>query len=346
MGESCWNTTDPVDPVFEHAWNGCLAGSPHANFSLDPGHLAWEARHGRPALAALIEEGGRRGALVLRSEGRCWVSGWPWRWQVVVEDPGREGAVGLSEGESRWLFAHARRLAGSRPLRCYLPVPPAGGTAGYFARATLLQSLAHGDEELFETIHKSKRRMIRRARSLGYQVIEATRPEQYRAFWMLQGETEARHGHPRPRNPDLVPAPGEEWREWELPWMWLLIAVKDGTLQCGSGDGLRPGGMLEGRTAASTLAALGDGANALIGYEEARRARDKGYRWCNLGGDTIFKRQLAGRRGVAVPIYCWQSGGALWGLADHLRAWTRRSRSTASSRLRGTAKHAKSGGGA
>ena len=70
--------------------------------------------------------------------------------------------------------------------------------------------------------------------------------------------------------PACPPPPGLGWREWELPWMWLLVAdARRRRVESGLGDGVRPGGMLEGRTGGSTAEGQRDGAFALLSFEEA-----------------------------------------------------------------------------
>ncbi len=317
-----WDTCEPLDPGFEQAWRERLSRAPHANFSLDPVYLSWEAARGRPALAALLDEGGRAGALVLREAKGGWACGWKWRWQAVIEDAGRRGPVGMSGEEARWLFAHARRLAGGRRLRCFFPVPAPAGVASYRAATTLIQSLEHSDDEFLKAMNKGKRRMVQRAQRERYEVFVARSPDQFKAFWLIQRETYARHGIRVPGSADARPGPGELWREWELPWMWLVVGAKNGIIETGSGDGVWPGGMLEGRTAASTPLARKDGAYALVSYEELRLGRDLGHRWLNLGGDTTFKREVAGSMGQRVPMHCWLAGGAAGGLGDRLEAWS------------------------
>lgn len=326
MKRNVWRTQDALAPDFERAWTERIARSPHANFTLRADHLAWEAKRGRHALAALIEEGDRRAALVLRAEGSGWTSGWPWRWQAVVEQPERRQALGLTPDEAAWLFAHARALAGGLRLRFHVPLPPASGVAGYRAATTLVQRLEHTDDEFLKAMHKSKRRMVQKAQREGYVVEVARSVGQFKAFWQLQRETYARHGIRIEGSADSLPGPGELWREWELPWMWLLIGVKNGRIETGSGDGALPGGLLEARTAATSALARKDGANALVCFEELRRGRDLGHRWLNLGGDTTFKRETAGTLAERLTIHCWLAGGALGGIADHAAAWSARAR--------------------
>jgi len=295
-------------------WEVRLDRCPHANFSLDPAYLEWESRHGRRALAVLLDEGDRRGALVMRESGGGWVSGWPWRWQAVVEDGGRRGPVGLDPDEARWLFACASRLAGSRVLRFHVPCPPVAAP-GLMAGSTLLYAVDRDDEEVLKSMEKNKRRMLRRAQDLGYRVRETREACDFRRFAELQRETKQRHGLPAPPVAE-APAPGEDWDEWRLPWMWLLVAERDGMIESGLGDGVRPGGVVEARAGASSLQARKDGVFALLSFHEVLHSRDRGYRWINLGGDTPFKREMAGRLGTRVTMYCWLGGGGI----SHWRA--------------------------
>ena len=39
-------------------------------------------------------------------------------------------------------------------------------------------------------------------------------------------------------------------------------------------------------------------------------------RWLNHGGDTVFKREMAGSLGHRVPMWCWLAGGAMWRLPN------------------------------
>jgi hypothetical protein len=111
--------------------------------------------------------------------------------------------------------------------------------------------------------------------------------------------------------------------------MWLLLASRQGRVESGLGDGRHPGGMLDGRKAASSPEARRNGAFALLCFEEARRGRDRGHRWINLGGNTVFKQEMAGTLGQPVVMHCWLAGGAAWGLPDHAEALWRRARASA-----------------
>jgi hypothetical protein len=167
------------------------------------------------------------------------------------------------------------------------------------------------DAELLAAMQPSKRRMIRRAEQAGYRVRDARSLEDFLRFAHLQRETKRRIGVPAPPV-NTNPGPGEGWREWDLPWMWLLLAERDGVVESGLGDGLCPGGTLEARAGASTLRARRDGVFALLSLEEARRGRALGYRWINLGGDTPFKREMAGRLATRVTLACWLGGPGWW----------------------------------
>jgi hypothetical protein len=105
--------------------------------------------------------------------------------------------------------------------------------------------------------------------------------------------------------------------------MWLLVAVRQGRVESGLGDGVLRGGTLEGRAGGSTPAAYRDGAFALLSFEEAKRGRDRGHRLVNLGGDTVFKREIAGRLAEPVGFWCWLGGRAGWDLAGHAEVMAR-----------------------
>ncbi len=324
-----WDTRQPLAEDFAAAWHGRLARAPHASFAFDPRVLAWEARHGRHALAALTDEGGLEGALVLRETRGGYVCGWPWRWQAAVADPPAEGPPGLVPEHFAVLHRQACALAGARRLRFHAPCPPPAGVNGFAAGATLLQRVARSDEELLAVMDPTKRRQVRRAREQGYEVVEARSHELFRGFEALQRETATRHGQAVPEQAAGTPEAGEGWREWELPWMWLLVALSGGRVESGIGLALCPGGILEGRTGASTPAALRSGAFVQLVYESARRGRDLGHRWQNVGGDTFFKRDVLGRSAERVAMSCWLGGGRRWSGVNLGEAWLRRARARA-----------------
>lgn len=318
-----WNTHEPPPAGFAEAWTQRLARAPHHNFAMTLEWIQWEAKHGRHSRVALVDEKGVGGAIVMREEHGEWHCGWPWRWQCVVDDPARDGAVGMDVREARWLFEHASRLARPKRLRFFAPAAPPEGVPSFMAGGTLLQSLGHGDQDILMAMDATKRRTTRRAREQGCEVVEANTPELWRGFAEVQVETKTRHGDAPPAV-EAAPGPGEHWREWELPWMWLIVAVREGRVVSGFGLGLAPGGMLEGRTSATNEVGRKIGAFPLLVYEASLRARDRGYRWHNNGGDTFFKRDMLGKFAERVDIHCWLGGGARWVVANQGEALGRR----------------------
>ncbi len=87
----------PPDPAFAEAWRDRLSRTPHANFTLSLDYLAHHAAHGEASHAVLIDEGSRRGAMVLREVGPELVSGAPWRRHGV-----RPGQYGGPEAARGW----------------------------------------------------------------------------------------------------------------------------------------------------------------------------------------------------------------------------------------------------
>lgn len=314
-----WRTREAPPDGFLAAWDARLARTPNAHFGFDAAAIGREAEHGRHALCALVDEGGRGGLVVLREERGGWVSGWPWRWQLAIEDAARRDPAGLTREESEWLFAHAEALAGGRRLMCHVPHAAREGRAGFPAGATLLRQLDMDDDAILRSLDTNKRRLYKRALKEGLSVVEGTTHEQMAAFHRLQGETERRRGGASQSTP-AAPAPGESWREWELPWMWLLVAVRDGVVEAGSGFGLRPHGALDYRTNASTLDAKRSGANVLLAIEALRRGRDRGCHWMNWGGVTEFKREMGGER---VEVTCRLGGGPIWSVPNHVTGMLR-----------------------
>lgn len=306
-----WDTSVPLPEDFAGRWSLRVARAPHANFSLDLACVQWDAARGRHSRVALVDDPRGPAALVLRAVDGEWHCGWPWRWQAVIEDPERRGPVGMTEEEARVLFRYACALAGWRRLRFFVPHPAPQGVPSYVANGTLIQSLEHTDEELLAAMNESKRRAIRRARDSAVTVVEADSLALFRAYGEIGLETKLRHGAAPP--PLLArPGPGEDWREWELPWMSLLVALRGSRVVSGFGMGLFPGGMLEGRTSATNAEGRKIGAFPLVLHEAARRMRDRGYRWHNNGGDTFFKRDMVGALATPVMIHCWLGGRGWW----------------------------------
>ncbi len=323
MSLFAWSTRDPLDPDFESAWLASLSRSSRAHFGLDPRYLQWESNHGRHSLAALVCGIGCRGGLVLRDVRGQLECGLPWRWSLFVE--GAE-APAPSTPDARWLLRHAQSLAECRRLRCFVPGPPAGPDC-YRAGRTLVRRIDATDDELMRSLHADKRRMVRRASAAGYRVVEADSLASMREFARVQRETERRRGAGLDRESAEPPAPGESWREWEHAWMWLLVAVRDGRVEAGSGFGRYPGASIDYRANASTERAKRDGANVLLAWEAMRRGRDQGYRWMNWCGLNTFKLQLGGD---PIDVACQLSGGLAWGIPNLATLAYRRSRSAVS----------------
>lgn len=254
-----------------------------------------------------MEGEGRAGAMVLREEPDGLTCGWPWRSHAVLEDEGRAPAPALTPEEGAWFRAVAERLAGNRRLKCYLPGRPGG--AGFHAGTTCLNSLVQSEEELLRGLRPDKRRRIRRVTEQGYTVVEADSLEQFRAFAELQRETDSRRGTSSGEPLEDSPDSGESWREWELPWMKLLVAVKDGRVEAGSGFGFLPGCTIDYRTNASSELGKKDGANILLGWEGLRRGRERGLKWLNWAGATRFKLDHGAR---PVEMGCVLGGGWAW----------------------------------
>jgi hypothetical protein len=295
----------PPDATFAEAWRERLSRTRHANFTLSLDYLAHQAERGEASLAVLIDEGPRRGAMVLREAGSKLVSGTPWRWQIVIEDADPLDPRGMTQDDAVWFFGHAQRLAGGRRLRFFAP-HPLRSALSYLAARTVFLDLAHSTEEqLWAAMDPSRRRMVRRSGKQGYEVIEGDTPELQRSFDEQVAETGARRHGLRPGN-DSGP---EVARGWGLPWHWLLVVVRDGAVVAGLGLGRHPGGTVDGRASCSSEQAMKAGTNSQVWWESVRQARLAGHNWMNLGGSTIYKREFGG---VLVPIYCRLGGGPLW----------------------------------
>lgn len=322
---AAWSTTEELEPEFEREWNATLARCSRAHFAFDLAQLEVEARLGLHARLGLVERDGRRGLFVLRARHGQWVCGWPWRWQATVEDGAGDPTIELDVDEALWLWGGMQALAGGGRVRAYLPSAHPASVAGFEAGATLVQTLDHDDDALLAAMSDDVRARARAARDAGWTVELAAGETAFRRFRALQREAEARRGVESP--PDPEPAePGEAWREWELPWMWLLVARREETIEAGLGDGAHPGGVLEARVGAATREAMAAGVLPLLSWEELRRARDHGHRWINHGGDTPFKRAVAGSAGRRIALHCWLGGGATHRLANESEAWAHRLR--------------------
>jgi len=303
-----WEIGEPEPRGFAAAWQAVLGRSTHAHFAMSLDYLRWVSSRGRRVRALLVEEGGRRGAMVQRRERRRWVSGWPWRWHALMDSADPDAPVGLSAADAEWLHRNVARYSGSEPVLHYLPHAPAHGVPGWLAGSTVVQSIQHSDEELFQGLEPSKRRQARRARNHDIEIGRARDAHEFVSFTLLHHASHRRMARRRTSSTS-PPPPGEAWREWELPWMWLLLAKREGEVIAGVGDGVCPGGAMQGRTAAASLDARRSGATVLLGLEELRRGRDLGHRWFNYGGDTPFKREMSGRLGRRIRVFGWLDAG-------------------------------------
>jgi hypothetical protein len=113
--------------------------------------------------------------------------------------------------------------------------------------------------------------------------------------------------------------------------MWLLLAVRDGKIEAGSGFGVYPGGMIDYRANASSLEGKKGRANVLLAWEAIRLGRERGYRWMNWGGATMFKQELGGTR---LRIVCRLGGGPLWALPNAVETGAARLRARMGTLLR------------
>jgi hypothetical protein len=310
MHLDAWRTSEPLAPDFAGAWQRRLNACRRADFSMSAAYLAWQAGHGETARAVLLDDAERRGAMVLRESGRELVSGWPWRWQAVIEDADPADPAGMTAGDAAWFFHGAVRLAGHHRLRVYAPHGHHGSLAAFPAGGTMLMDLAHAtDDGLFARMEHAKRRRVRKCVRQGYEVREDRSVEAERAFAGVTNDTHERRHHLQMPALASSPGPCERWRNWELPWHRLFVVVRDGTIVAGLGVGVLPGGAVDARASGSTEAALRDGANVLAQWEVLRRSRLDGYTWFNFGGMTTFKREFGG---VAVPVHCRTGGGLEW----------------------------------
>ena len=306
---------------FLAAWDDVIRCARDAHFAFRSDYLEWEGRHERPARAVLLAEGARKGALLLRPAGHGWACGHPWRCGAVVSR-GVTGAgpLDLHRDDAEWLFRQAETIAEGARLRMYLPIEPPRGIPGYLAGFSVYQDVRADDETMLRSMSSSKRDMVRRAKRRGYTIRAAAGVDELREYNELEMRARRARGEHVADHEHEVPPPGLGWRQWELPWMWLMLALRDGRIASGAGDSVGPGWSLEARAAASTLEARRDGAFALLCFEEARRARDAGLHWLNHGGDTVFKREISGTLGRRVPMWCWLTGGAIWRLPNEAEA--------------------------
>jgi hypothetical protein len=212
-------------------------------------------------------------------------------------------------------------VTGGALTRCYVPAPTLDGEAAFQAGATFVHALDGDEDALFATLDGNRRRAVKKAAKEGFTIAEATTFRQFREFALVQADNTRRRGVPAPPVPDEVAESGEAWREWELPWMLLLVAERDGRVVAGSGFGVVPGGCVEYRANASRAEARSAGVNVALAWEALRTSRASGARWLNWCGSTEFKKNLGGQR---VPIWCRLGGGPVWALPNQMTlSWHR-----------------------
>lgn len=334
-----WSTRTPAPAGFAERWEAWLANAPLANFSMGFEHAKWEATAGGHATLVLAELDGRRMALVLRERGGELHCGWPWRWQAVMCDEGASTGPAPTDAESALLFRAAQVAAEGSRVCVHLPADPGRRAPGYRTGVTLVQRLDVPDAEILEHMDANKRRLYRRAQREGFVVREAlarrhgSRSEDLEALARLTREATRLRAEPTASS-RVEERAADAWREWELPWMHLLVAERGGVIEACIGDGIRPGAMVEGRAAVTTPEARKAGVMALLCYEEVRLHRDSGHRWLNHGGDTVFKREVAGTLGTPLVMYGWLGGGVRHALANRSAAWLWRTRPTIAAWLR------------
>ncbi len=308
-----WEAGTRLTEAFVAPWSKLLRHSNSANFSMDLEFLDWEQAHGRPSRAVRYEDGGGC-AVVFRHTPSGWQSGWPWRSQVVPDRWNLDGRAWPAPGPLRHALRSCARAAGIHHARIFLPIEAVLEETAYLAGSTISRRLDVAEDELFRGMDHNKRRNLKQALQAGYEVTEARTQEDFLAFATLQVATEIRRGAPRRRLP-VTPGTGEAWREWELPWTWLLLARRAGRIEAGMGFGRFPSGILDCRTNASTPEARQLGANVLLAWEAIRRGRLAGYRRVNWCGNTIFKRGLGGER---TSMMCVLDGDPMWHVPDAL----------------------------
>jgi hypothetical protein len=296
----------PLRSAFAEAWRTRLSRTPHANFTMSLEYLDWQARRGESARAVLVDDEYRHGVMVLRERGAEIVSGFPWRWQIAVEDADPTSPLGMTSDDAGWFFAHAQRLAEGRRLRFYAPRPP-GAEMEYLAARTVMIDLVHSSEpELLAALDPSRRRLARRSEREGYQLVDGPDLDQQQSFGAVVAETGVRRHGLAPRASSST-EPRE--LEWEQPFHWLLVATRNGSVAAGLGMGRIAGGMVDGRASGATDAAMKVGVPSMVWWEAIRRARLAGHSWMNLGGSTTYKRQFGG---TLVPIHCALGGAGRW----------------------------------
>lgn len=331
-----WRTQEPISETFAAAWESVVRPCTHSHFAMERAYLEWEAAHGRHAIA-ILDEADVPMAIVARDEGGTLISGWPWRWQVGLAGGADATIAGVSPADAERAERLLLEAGGGARLRLHLPVEPTSH-AGSRAGATILHPLIETAEP-FKKLSGNKRREARKAGEAGWTVEIASSHAEFRRFAGIQRETESRREGEDASSLPSDPAPGESWREWEHPWMWLLVAKRDGEIHAGSGFGRSPGGMLDYRTNASTLEAKNAGVNVLLAVEAMRLGREAGHTYMNWGGTTTFKRTLGG---ATLDTWQWLGGGGAWTVPNRIESLWKKARSGAAARVKEMQKKGKS----
>jgi hypothetical protein len=317
VSRATWDTRETPPAGFENAWNARLASSGQSGFRLELPCIRWEAAHGRNAIAVLVEGDGRRAALLLRDTRQGFSCGTSSRWDLAFEPAAPDGPL-LGPEDGRWLLEQAQAIAGRRRLLLHLPVAAPGGVPGFSVGHTLVTDLRGGDDALERGLPPRRRRQLEKARAAGMTIVTASGAAQYRAFARLLAARSSRRGAVAGL-PDSPP-PGESWREWELDWMWLLVAERDGVVEAGAGFACGRDGVIVHRASAASPEGRKSGALALLAWEAMVRGRAGGARALNWGGATGFKRAMGG---TPVEMHLWLGGGARWTVPNHVAATAR-----------------------
>jgi len=318
-----WKTQEAPSADFRSAWDAVLRSCMHAHFALERRWLEWEAGHGRHAIAAVEADGPEPIIVAARQVHGVLISGWPWRWQAGRASGADATLGGLSLADARRASRMLTEAGGGARVRMYVPIP--AGRSRRTARAGTTTLLPLTADLKARPPSGNKRREARKAAAAGWVVEAATTADEFRGYAELQLANERRRRGRAAALPD-DPAPGESWREWEHPWMWLLVAKRDGVIGAGSGFGRSAGGMVDYRANASTTEARDAGANALLAVEAARLAGQAGHRFMNWGGATTFKRSLGGD---TLPTWEWLGGGGAWALPNAIESLWKAARSEA-----------------
>ena len=314
-----WSTRAPLTVGFGERWNDWVSRAPLANFSLRLDHARWDAENGRHTVLVLAQHRERSMVIALREAGDMLECGWPWRWQAAMCDADAAQGPTPTPDECMLLFEAAQSAASGTRLRMHLPHPPSHRVPSFRSGATLIQRIDVSDSELLDSMEADRRRLYRRALRMGFTVRRGGQPDDAAAYATLDRHALAQRGGGQRETRCDVPAE-DAWREWQCPWMRLLLSEREGSVEACLGDGTAPGAMVEGRLAITSADGRSSGVMCFLCHEEARLHRDEGHRWLNPGGDTLFKREVAGRLGTRLIMHAWLGGGARFTLTNRSNA--------------------------